>query len=247
MTRLSRLFVLPLLVAAHAAAAGAVPAQSGRPAQTVAVDRMALHAHTLRYRAAEDALEVVRPLLSSRGSAEVQADGNTLVIRDRISSLARIVPALRRFDRRSELVRLEVLVVRAARHRVSPPTRSTVPPELEAKLKKLLPFDSYELVAEAVLGTEEGESVTYEIGAGYSLRFDVGDLVAERQLRLEDFRVFQQGREEPLIRTNLRLQLDRTYSVGLAKSQDSPTALMIVLTCQLWPVPSLPPSLGSPD
>lgn len=247
MTRPSRHLVLALLVAVQAAAASAAPAQGGQAAPPLRVDRMALHAHTLRYRAAEDALAVVRPLLSSRGSAEVQADGNTLVVRDTISSLARIVPALRGFDSPSAPLRLEVLVVRAGRHRVSPPTRSTVPPALEAKLRKLLPFDSYELVAEAVLGTQEGESVTYEIGAGYSLRFDVGELVANRQLRLEDFRVFQNGREEPLIRTNLRLHLDKTYSVGLAKSQDSPTALMIVLTCQLWPVPSPPPSLGSPD
>lgn len=246
MIRPSHHLVLALLVAASAAAAWAGPPQGDRSTQALRVDRMALHAHTLRYRAAEDALAVVRPLLSSRGSAEVQADGNTLVIRDTISSLARIVPALRGFDRPSEPLRLEVLVVRASRHRVSPPTRSTVPPRLEAKLKRLLPFDTYELVAEAVLGTSEGEGVTYEMGAGYSLRFEVGELVAGRQLKLEDFQVFQNGRKEPLIRTNLLLHLDKTYSVGLAKSQDSPTALMIVLTCQLWPVPSLPP-MRSPD
>ena len=250
MTRLRRHLVLPLLVAAQAAAASAAPPppQSGQEgAPPLRVERMALHAHTLRYRAAEDALGVVRPLLSPRGSAEVQPDGNTLVIRDSIASLARIVPALRAFDRPSEPLRLEVLVVRAGPEGGAASARSTVPRALEAKLKKLLPFDSYELLAEADLGTREGESVTYEIGAGYSLRFDVGLVVAGRQLRLEDFRVFQQGREAPLIRTNLRLLLGKTYSLGFAKSQDSPTALMVVITGRLAPAPRGPSGLWTPD
>lgn len=243
MIRRTRHLVIPLLVALHVAAASAAPRppQSGSPdaPPLQRVERTALHAHTLRYRAAEDALAVVRPLLSERGSVEVQPDGNTLVIRDSIASLARIVPALRGFDRPAEPLQLEVLVVRAGRRAGSPPGRSAMPPALEAKLKKLLPFDSYELVAEADLGTREGESVSYEVGAGYSLRFDVGPLIG-RQLRLEDFRVFQRGRELPLIRTNLSLALGKTYSLGFAKSQESPTALMVVITGRLAESPRGP-------
>jgi hypothetical protein len=64
------------------------------------------------------------------------------------------------------------------------------------------------------------------------VRFQVGDLTAGGQVKLRDFRLYRRGTDEPVIRTHLNLFMDKTYTLGFAKSEDSPTALMLVLTCR---------------
>lgn len=205
-------------------------------------ERMALHAHTLRHRSAAEAEELVRGMLTARGSVSVQEGGNTLLVRDTMSSLPRIVTALRAFDRAVRPLRLEMMVVRANRSRVSGVGASTVPPELVQKLRRFLSYDYYDLVAEADLPTREGEAVTYEVGAGYSVRFQVGELSDDGRVKLRDFRLSQRGREEPMIRTNLILFLDKTYSLGFSKSASSPTALMLVITAHRGSEPEQRPA-----
>lgn len=193
-------------------------------------ERMALHAHTLRHRSAAEAEELVRGLLSARGSVSVQEGGNTLVVRDTVSSLGRIVAALRDFDQAVRPLRLEMMVVRAHRTAVSGLGSSTAPPELVRRLRRFLSYDYYDLVAEADLPTREAEAVTYEVGAGYTVRFRVGELSDDGRVKLHDFQLLRRGREEPMIRTNLILFLDKTYSLGFSKSASSPEALMLVIT-----------------
>lgn len=193
-------------------------------------ERLALHAHTLRNRSAAEAEEMVRGMLSAHGSVSVQAGGNTLVVRDTVSSLARITEALRRFDQAVRTLRLEMMVVRAYRTGVSGLDASTLRPELVERLRRFLSYDVYDLVAEADLPTREGETVTYEVGAGYTVRFRVGELSDDGRVKLHDFRLTRRGRDEPMIHTNLILFLDKTYSLGFSKSADSPTALMLVIT-----------------
>lgn len=225
--RHTALAVLGLLLTAGAPLA-APPAEAQEQVQS---ERLALHAHTLRHRSAAEAEELVRSMLSARGSVSVQEDGNTLVVRDTVSSLARVTEALRRFDQAVRALRLEMMVVRAYRSRVSPITgTSTVPPELVQRLRRFLSYDVYDLVAEAELPTREGETVTYEVGAGYTVRFRVGELSDDGRVKLHDFRLTRRGREEPMIHTNLILFLAKTYSLGFSKSADSPTALMLVIT-----------------
>lgn len=226
-----------LLALLCAASAGPVLAQSGEPQgvegeSRAPEERVALHAYTLRHRGAQEAAELVRPLLSSQGRVTVQADRNTLVMRDTVAALARILPALRAFDRAQQGLAMELMVVRATRTTVSPAVRSTAPPDLVRRLRKLLSYDAYELVAETELATREGDEVTYEVGAGYSVRFRVGDVLARGQVKLHDFRLFRSGSDEPMIRTNLVLLLDKTYTLGFSKSEGSPTALMVVIECR---------------
>lgn len=193
--------------------------------------RMGLHAYELQYRDAADAVPLIRPLLSPRGSILVERDGKTLVVRDTMAGIARIVPMLRSLDRPVIPLDLEVMLVRAERTVVSPPERTTIPEGLAAELRQVLPYDVYVLVAQAELGTHEGEEITYEVGAGYALRFRLGRY--ERGgIKLHDFRVYRAGREEPMVHANLTLTINETYSLGLSKSETSPTALMVVLTCR---------------
>jgi hypothetical protein len=212
-----------LLAAALPAAAQQAAARSSE---------LALHAYTLRSRSADEAADLVRGMLSDRGTVTVQTDGRTLLVRDTAESLSRIVPVLRELDRPRQALQLEIMVVRAFRNPVSPPLESTVPAELASKLRRLLSYDVYQLMARADLPTRQEEEVTYEVGAGFTVRFQVGEVAENGQVKLRDFRLYRRGSEEPIIRTHLNLFMDKTYTLGFAKSEDNPTALMLVLTCR---------------
>lgn len=231
------------LAALLVALATLLPAVPGSAQQGAGGEPLALHAYTMRHRQVEDAELLVRRLLSAAGDVTVQADRNTLLVRDTAASLARIAPALRDFDRPLRPLDLEMMVVRAMRTTISPPPPSTVPRELAERLRKLLSYDVYQLVARADLPTRENENVTYEVGAGYSVRFQVGEVAEGGQVKLRDFRLFRRGEREPVIRTHLNLFLGKTYTLGLAKSEESPTALMVVIVCNdREPIVVAPPS-----
>lgn len=225
---LPSLLVLSLLIPAAAAVA-----QTRQPADV----RLGLHAYVFQHRAAADAVPLVRPLLSPRGSLLIKRDGKTLVVRDTVAGIARVVPMLRSLDRPVIPLDLEVRLVRAERTQVSPVQPSTIPETLASEMRSILPYNVYLQVAHADLATREGEEVTYEVGAGYTLRFRLGRYEAG-SVRLHDFRVYRAGREQPMVHANLRLTLDETYSLGLSKSESSPTALMVVLTCRHLPPPT---------
>jgi hypothetical protein len=195
-------------------------------------DRLALHAFALRNRRAADALEVVRPLLSPLGTVELQPGRNTVVVRDSLAALSRIVPELRRFDRPGQPLEIEILVVRALAGDSRPSPAPRVPPDLERRLRALLRYERYELVAAANLSSRENEEVTYELGDGFSVRFRVGSLVEERRVRLSDFQVERASADAPLIHTVLNVWIDRPVTLGLARSESSTSALMVAITCR---------------
>lgn len=209
--------------------AGACMAQgpSGNPGDLV------LHAYTLKHRKASEALPLVSPLLSQRGTVELQPGTNTLVIRDSIAALSRIVPALRSYDHPARPLTLELYIVRAARS-ASPDVRSDLPAALTRRLSALLQYNVFEVRAQAQLASLEGQSVTYALSSDYEVSFRVGNVQAPGRVKLSDFRISRRdGRTKPqqlLIHTNLSLRLDQTTSLGLARSEMSPEALMVVLT-----------------
>jgi hypothetical protein len=222
----------PAPLAAQAPPEAVAPAPVS--AEPTAGERLALHAYTLLHQSATDAVELVRPLLSPRGTVELQPGTNTLVVRDSLAALARIVPLLRSYDHPAEAVRIEILVVRASRVRVSPPVESTVPAEIEQRLRRLLRYETFELVAQADLHTLEGEQVTYEMGDGYAVHFRLGTLLADRRIKLHGFQVSRKNAPETrsLVHTNLNLWLDQPVTLALARSEASPSALMVMVTCR---------------
>lgn len=241
-----RMLASLLLISAALSLGPAAPgllAQSGRvrPVPQAAGPRslpgngaLILHAYRFKHQAASEAVALVSPLLSGAGTVELQPAGNTLVIRDTAEALARILPVLRDFDHPARPLRLEVLIVRASRAVVSPPTqRSDLPEELTRRLRSLLPYDTYELEAQAQLSTEEGQAAVFEMGGDYQVSFRLGTLQQDGRVKLSGFQLARKGaaRKAPnLIHTNLNLWLDKTVSLGLAKSETSREALMLVLT-----------------
>lgn len=222
-----------LILAAASALVAQQPEQGPRPGEVV------LRAYSFKYQPAGEALSLVYPLLSPRGTVEYQPQANTLVIRDVDAAIRRIMPVLRGFDHPARPLRLEVRVVRASRSEVSPPLRrSDLPEQLTKRLQNLLKFDVFETQAQAQLSGVEGQWVVYEMGPEFRVSFRFGVLsgnqaASNQKVKLTKFRISRrvEGRNEAtLLETNLNLQLNRMTNLGLAKSEESREALMVVLT-----------------
>jgi len=135
---------------------------------------------------------------------------------------------------------------------ISPPLpdgSDSLPEDLLAKLQSLLRYDSYQVLAEAAMTSQEGESVDYSLGPDYSVSFEVGSVLAQGQVRMRDFRIVERlssdkGRGvEPkeLFRADLNVRLDRPFTLVLTRDEQRKEALLIALTGRLEPTrPSQP-------
>jgi len=211
-----------------------VPVPPAAPQSAPGPRDVVTRAYTFKYQKASEAVVLVYPLLSSKGTVELQPGGNTLVIRDTLTAVQKIMPALRAYDHPLRSLRLEVYVVKASRATVSPPVQhSDLPEDLTKRLRGLFAYDSFQKQAQAQLAGAEGEWVVYELGPDYKVSFRFGSLTEDRQVKLSSFRIArrEEGRPETvLLHANLMLPLDHTTSLGIANSESSPEALMVVLT-----------------
>jgi hypothetical protein len=199
-----------------------------------------LHVYTLRHQAAGDALGLVRPLLSPRGTVELRPGANTLVLRDTPLALSRILPVIAGFDHPSRPVDVELWMVRASgKSAVSPPLPqgrpSSVPADLLKALAENLPYEHYGLLGSSKVRGAEGEKMTFQVAGNYAVRFRLGTVVAEQRLRLNDFEVLlmpDNGEAVPLLRSQLNLWLGRSMVFALSPGEGSNTALMVVVRCK---------------
>jgi hypothetical protein len=206
-------------------------------AQVPETDEVVVHGYTFKYRRAGEALPLVSTLLSKRGTVELQPATNTLVIRDTVEALNRIVPVLRTYDHPARPLTLDIYIVRASRAQASgspPALHSDLPDLMTRRLRSLLPYDAYEVRAQAQLTAREGQPVTYALAEEYQVSFRLGSVAGDRQVKLSDFQVLRRSDRkspaQPLIHTNLNLLLDQATFLGMARSESSPEALMVVLT-----------------
>ncbi len=240
--------------------AAAVPAvaQDAAPAPGA---RMQVYATTLKHQPAHEALALIRPLLSARGTVEVQPGDNTLVIRDTRPAIVRLRRLLAEFDHPPEVLRFDIRIVRAGpkRNVVSPPEPETSEPELSeelaGRLRELLRYDDYRVLAEAVVTSREGEEVTYSLGQTYNVSFRSGTVVAGQRVKLEGFRIEKQAanpsnkgrRLQPreLFHATLNLWIGRPFNLVLAQDTSRQEALMVAISCRRENGPA--PGAPAPD
>lgn len=199
-----------------------------------------LHVYTLRHQTAGDALGLIKPLLSPRGTVELRPGANTLVLRDTAEAIARILPVLVGYDHPSRPVDVELWMVRASgKSAVSPPLPqsrpSSVPPDLLKALAEHLPYEHYGLLGSSKVRGVEGEKMTFQVAGDYAVRFRLGTIVAEQRLRLNDFEVLlmpDTGEAVPLLRSQLNLWLGRSMVFALSPGEGSNSALMVVVRCK---------------
>ncbi|MEM9592860.1 MAG: hypothetical protein AAGD06_01260 [Acidobacteriota bacterium] len=209
-----------------------------------------VYAHSLLHRPAADALPVVRPILSPRGAVEEQPGRNTLVIRDTRTVISKVAAALVAFDQPPEALRLDIRVVRAGPRpaKISPPEddleagSDELPPDLLARIKTLLRYEDYRILAEASVSSREGEEVTYSLGDHYDVSFRLGNVLARQRLKVEDFRIAKKvpgatnkGRRlEPreLFHATLNLPIDKPFTLVIAQDEVRQEALLVAISCQ---------------
>lgn len=212
-----------------------VPVLPAAPQSAPGPRDVVTRAYTFKYQRASEAVIMVYPLLSPKGTVELQPGGNTLVIRDTQGAVQKIMPALRAYDHPARSLRLEVYLVRASRSLVSPQVqRSDLPEGLTKRLRDMLNYDNFEIQAQAQLAGAEGQWVVYELGADYRMSFRFGNLTQDRRVKLSNLRVVrrEEGRPESVLLHdgNMTLPFDHTTSLGFTHDESSPEALMVVLT-----------------
>lgn len=215
-------------------------------------ERLVVHAHTFEHRDAADAADRIRPLLTHRGTVEEQPGGNTLVVRDVRTSVDHIARLLRELDQPPKELSFDIRIVRAVTQSglISPPTGGDIPieaelsPELLERLRGLLRFDEYQVLAQADVRSREGEEVTYALGDRFDVSFRSRAVLGGSRLKLEDFTIVKKprqstdkGRRLPpreLFQATLNLKLDKLFIV-LAQDPSGGDALMIAISCRPSP------------
>lgn len=211
------------------AAAGADDAATDDTAERP--ESVELYAYNLQHRDAPSALAIVLPLLSSRGTVEVQPGGNAIVVRDTPTALGKIRPKLRDFDLPTGLLNLRVQIVRAEKSETNAGAAPELSPEILSRLRELLRYQTYSLVASAEFHIGEGMKATQDVGSKYRVDFRLKRILADGRASLESFRLSRSTGEgfEPLIHTNLNLDLETPMVLGLAPTESSDRAIMIVI------------------
>lgn len=185
----------------------------------------------LVHQSAADAVSLVYPYLSEAGTVELRPGGNALVVRDTPDVIANLTGLLRDFDRPAQNLKLEIQLISAGAGEAG---ESGLSPELETRLQKLLRYRSYRLVASSKVDASEGLDVLAALNADYEVDFRFGLVGADRRVKLNGFRVLRRDGDagvKPLIHTNLNLSLGLPMVLGLARTESSERALMVVLHC----------------
>lgn len=210
--------------------------QVAKPGETAALRLMVF---SLQRKRVFDALGVVRPLLSEQGSVELDPAHNTISVRDSLSALSRVATAIREFDRESRPVRIDVQLIRAETAKISPvPLDVGIAPDLLGRLRQLMRFETFTLLAHSQIASREGEEVVYEMAQGYRLNFELGSIAAGKGIRLAGFRMVRVLPGEPeneLVRTVVHLGLDQPLILGLTRDEAADRALLLVLRYESAP------------
>ena len=219
-------------------------------AEPVAADTPELQilAYSLEHRPVSEALALIRPLLTTRGTVEEQRRGNTLVVRDEASVLGRVSKALAAFDLPPKDLRLHIQVVQAGpelKSVVSPPVPTVsageLSPELEAKLRGVLRYEDYQVLAQADVPSKEGQPVNYSLGDDYEVSYRLGQVIGERRLKLEDFSVKKRTKStnkarqlEPreLYHATFNLWLEKPFMLVLTQDPSRQEALLIAIAAR---------------
>ena len=223
----NRLFFLLMAILVAASAAQAEP-----PAAADATKALTVRTFTFKYKDADRAAAVVKPLLSSEGTISIQPGTKSVVISDRADNLKAAAKAIADFDVPPQSFHLSVRLVSAARVANE---SAKVPGELKDVAPKLayMRYNSLESNGQAEFEGKEGDPGILEMPTGYRAEFKFGeydpasDSVKVSELRLS--RLQKDQLAQVLKPISLNLRLGQTYVVGATRSAESQRALIVVI------------------
>jgi len=223
--KLNRIFVLmvALLVAA-------VAAQAEPPASADAAKALTVRTFTFKYKDADKAAAVVKPLLSAEGTISIQPGTKSVVVTDRADNLKAAAKALADFDVPPQTFHLSVRLVSAARGE-----ESKVPSELKDVAPKLalMRYNALDSEGQAEFEGKEGDPGILDMTTGYRAEFKFGEYdAASDSIKVNELKLarLQKDQLSPVLKPiSLNLRLGQTYVVGATRSAQSQRALIVVI------------------
>jgi len=185
-----------------------------------------------KFKKAENAAAVIKPMMSAEGSISIKASGNSLVVTDLPENMKKIATALADFDKEAQPFRLSVRLVSAGR---GADNEGRVPSELRDVAPKLamLRFNVLDAIGTAEVMGKEGEPGQIDLN-GYRADFKFGAYdPASDSINLVDFKLSRLEADQlaPMYKTTLNLKLGQTVVMGATRPQGN-RALMIVFTAK---------------
>ena len=223
-------------VAAAVLAAGALfgalaPSASGAPPVVV------VRVFALKHRTADEALVLVRPLLSDAGSVMLEPRRNELTVRDTTASVERAAQAIAAYDVPLRGVDVAVTLLKASTDPKAAPDRTDVSEEIRGigeRLKKLFHVTDFTRLDSVVMQGFEGQRLAYVIGASYRLQFFLDPSRDGKRLQLKDLsleRVRREGGKETfgeILHTSINVNVGQPYILGVGKDEAAQGALFLV-------------------
>jgi hypothetical protein len=231
--RAARLLPIVLSVLAADARAGAASPPPVRTANPVMIERR----FVFRFRRAEEAAILIRPILSTNGSIVLQSKQNSLTVRDSNSVIERSAQALGTYDVPPRGASISVTLLKASTE-PSPAAHLNVSDEIRGvgeKLKRLFNFTGYTPLDSVVVQGTEGDIVDCVIGGQYRLEFLIDSTADEKMVRLKNLTLVRL-RHEPsgnevrreILKTSLNIPVGQTYILGIGRDEAAPGALFMV-------------------
>jgi len=173
-----------------------------------------------KYKEADKAAAVIKPLVSAEGSMSIQPASNALVVTDRAENMKAIIAALADFDTAPHAIHMTVRLVAAG--------RSETPRQIDPALREvgsklaMLRYNDLENLGEANVEGHEGEPGMIELVNGYRADFKFGEYdPSTDSVKLNDFRLSKVAKGEltPLYKAGLNLKVGQTVIFGATKTQ----------------------------
>jgi len=196
-------------------------------------EALSVRTFTFKYKDADKAAAIIKPLMSSEGSMSIQPASNSLAVTDRADNLKAIGKALAEFDTAAQPFRLSIRIVSAARE-----ANAHIPDDLKDVAQKVavMHFNAFTREGDANVQGKEGDPGSIDMQTGFRAEFKFGEYdPASDSIKISDLHVSKIGKDNQLtslVTTSLNLRIGQTYILGAAKSPNSPRALMIVLVAR---------------
>ena len=142
---------------------------------------------TFKYKDADKAAAVIRPLMSAEGSISLQPANNALVVNDHAENLKAIAKALADFDAPAQTFKLSIRLITAA-HVDGPAPKLRKELEDVAAKMAMFRYNSFESAGESSIEGKEGDAEVADNMGGYRADFKFGDYdPSSDSIKVNDF------------------------------------------------------------
>ena len=216
-------------------------ATPARAVPATAAPEVVVRVFTLKHRSPDEALVVVRPVLTEGASVIVQPRGNTLTVRDSAAAVEQAARTIAAWDLPPRRIDLAVTLLRASTDdrngRPAGPDAADQLPGVGERLRQLFRFTSYARLDSVLVQGVEGQTVAYLLGGGYRLEFQIEPGESPQQVRLKGL-LFERLRRVPgpgiaevrhdILRTAINVVMGQPYILAVGKDEAAAGALVLV-------------------